>query len=358
MLQGERNERLKPDYGKREHQETERSLAIEKHRMNLAQLENERRKAFITGKPERMEERRPESNEHERPSSRTREEEMRRNWELENRKRKLEQPEVQLPPHARAQVDMNKRITEKSHHMPDELAMRKEQYLAMYARQHEGYGMPGVPYPDRARSAGNPPFYMGRMGSQAEVSVTEALRKQREYNEKQEAMRKMANQERGMVDSGEPAKKRLKTPRCMCGVCGKEASFLCSGCQKAWYCSAKCQVRKPYLQNNKELKQVTFLSDVIRKSVELLRMANDGVSRSNQENSLADVVNLQQELLTPSFAICNDSTYFQLAYVTTNTSLAYALYIYTARALIGRQACLDRTDDIGFAHINCMVFIP
>ena len=238
----EKNERLKSDYVKREQQETERSLAIEKHRMNLAQLENERRKAFMAGKTERMDERRPEGNEHERPSPRTREEEMRRNWELENRKRKLEQPEVQLSPHARAQVDMNKRMTEKSHHMPDELALRKEQYLAMYARQQEGYGMPGVPYPDRARSAGNQPFYMGRMGGQAEASVTEALRKQREYNEKQEAIRKMVNPERGMVDGGEPAKKRIKTHRCMCGVCGKEASFLCSGCQKAWYCSAKCQV--------------------------------------------------------------------------------------------------------------------
>ena len=246
----EAKERLKPDYVKREHQETERSLAMEKHRMNvmnLAQLENERRKAFISGKTERTDERRLESNEHERPSPRSREEELRRNWELENRKRKLEQPE--LSPHARAQVD--KRNSEKSHHMPDELALRKEQYLAMYARQHEGYGMPGVPYPDRARSAGNPPYYVGRMGSQAEVSVTEALRKQREFNEKQETMRKVASQERGMMESGEPAKKRLKAPRCMCGVCGKEASFLCSGCQKAWYCSAKCQVSKTTLHNSR-----------------------------------------------------------------------------------------------------------
>lgn len=217
---------------------------MEKHRMNLAQLENERRKALMAGKTERMDERRPENNEHERPSPRTREEELRR--EFESRKRKLEQagPEVNISPHGRTQVDINKRMAEKSHHMPDELALRKEQYLAMYGRQHEGYGMPGVPYPDRARSAGNPSFYMGRMGSQVEASVNEALRKQRQYNERQEAMRKMASQERTAVEGGEPAKKKLKNNRCMCGVCGKEASFLCSGCQKAWYCSAKCQVSR------------------------------------------------------------------------------------------------------------------
>ena len=244
-MTAEKNERSKPDYAaaKREHQEKERSLAIEKHRMNLAQLENERRKALLAGKTERIDERRRDNHEHERRSPRTREEEMRR--ELESRKRKLEQsgPEVNISPNGRPQVDVNKRImTEKSHHLsPDELALRKE-YLAMYGRQHEGYGMPGVPYPDRARSAGNPPFYMGRMGSQEEASVNEALRKQRQYNERQEAMRKIAVQERSTVDGGEPVKKKIKNNRCMCGVCGKEASFLCSGCQKAWYCSAKCQV--------------------------------------------------------------------------------------------------------------------
>ena len=218
--------------------------------MNLAQLENERRKASMAGKIERMDERRPENSEHERPSPRAREEELRR--ELESRKRKLEQagPEVNISPHGRTQVDINKRImAEKSHHVQDELALRKEQYLAMYGRQHEGYGMPGVPYPDRARSSGNPPFYMGRMGSQAEASVNEALRKQRQYNERQEAMRKMAGQERTAVEGGEPAKKKIKNNRCMCGVCGKEASFLCSGCQKAWYCSAKCQVSNKFINS-------------------------------------------------------------------------------------------------------------
>lgn len=28
-----------------------------------------------------------------------------------------------------------------------------------------------------------------------------------------------------------------------CSVCKREASFLCSGCQGAWYCSTECQVR-------------------------------------------------------------------------------------------------------------------
>ena len=227
---------------KREYQEKELSLAIEKHRMNLAQLENERRKAYIAGKAERIDERRPASNDHERPSPRNREEEMRRNWELENRKRKLEQSgaEVNVPLRARAPADMSKKVmAEKSQHMTDEIALRKEQYMAMYARQHEGYPIPGVPYPDRARSADNPPFY--RVSGQAEASVTEALRKQREFNERQEALRKIQEQ-RGLADSEEPAKKRIKKNCCLCGVCGKEASFLCSGCQKAWYCSAKCQV--------------------------------------------------------------------------------------------------------------------
>ena len=27
-----------------------------------------------------------------------------------------------------------------------------------------------------------------------------------------------------------------------CSVCKREASFLCSGCQAAWYCSSECQV--------------------------------------------------------------------------------------------------------------------
>ncbi|XP_028400708.1 uncharacterized protein LOC114523863 isoform X2 [Dendronephthya gigantea] len=223
----EKNERLKQDYttAQREYQDKERSLAIEKHRMNLAQLENEKRKAFLAGMKDH--ERRPESAEHEARSPRTREEEMRRTWEVENRKRKLEQPGADISQHARAQAELSKRLmTEKTHHMPiEELASRKEQYLAVCARQHEGYGTPAVPYPDRARSAGNPPFFMGRIGHQAEASVSEALRKQREHNQRHESMRKMVK----------------KNNRCMCGVCGKEASFLCSGCQKAWYCSAKCQ---------------------------------------------------------------------------------------------------------------------
>jgi len=29
-----------------------------------------------------------------------------------------------------------------------------------------------------------------------------------------------------------------------CSVCKRDASFLCSGCQAAWYCSTECQVRK------------------------------------------------------------------------------------------------------------------
>lgn len=30
----------------------------------------------------------------------------------------------------------------------------------------------------------------------------------------------------------------------LCSVCKRDASFLCSGCQGAWYCSAECQVWK------------------------------------------------------------------------------------------------------------------
>lgn len=224
-----KNDRHKPEYSpaKREHLETERSLAIEKHRMNIAQLENEKRKAVMAGKTDA----RPESVEHERSRPRSREE-LRRSWELDNRKRKLEQSEVEP-------------LSSFANKAEELAALRKEQYLAMHSREHEVYAIPGmvytdrVPYPDRARSAGNPPFYLGR---QAEVSVTEALRKQREFNERQENIRKIVNHEQSMVDSVEPAKKKMRNSRCMCGVCGKEASFLCSGCQKAWYCSAKCQV--------------------------------------------------------------------------------------------------------------------
>lgn len=46
----------------------------------------------------------------------------------------------------------------------------------------------------------------------------------------------------GVAREGETRGKPDEEGVNLCSVCKRDASFLCSGCQGAWYCSAECQV--------------------------------------------------------------------------------------------------------------------
>ena len=265
-------EKLEHAASQREQHEKDIDLAREKHRMNLAHFEQERNKAAMMNH-ERMHSRLPtrvsEERDEERAriagavnmdqrSARMREEAMRRDWEeTEARKRKLEEMAGidRFSPSEKKSGDAKKlkvvakdeRLPTRPPEVPGELDPRKEHFLSMYGKPRAGpyrQHLATVPYPGRVGNAGNAPFYMGRFDLQRtkhERSVSEALRKQREFGEDQAAAQKSSSNEKDLSAS-ELAKKRTKLLR-MCDVCSKEASFLCSGCQKAWYCSPKCQVR-------------------------------------------------------------------------------------------------------------------
>ena len=262
----------------REMQEKEISLARQKHRINLAHLEHERRMAFMSNdrthpqltslnEERREERRRPDNAELVHRNLVAKEEGgSGRDWEeAGSKKRKLDEisPEVlamhsKLSPHRRTSSDLNKKLNSmpKDDRIPahsssrqsvrEHFDPRKGLYLPVYGAQRgDPYGhVTSLPFSGKTTNAGNAPFYMSRFDlprARHEQGIPETLRKQRELGEDQPQAKKLSSNEKDFSPT-EPAKKRSKTPR-LCDVCNKEASFLCSGCQKAWYCSPECQVR-------------------------------------------------------------------------------------------------------------------
>ena len=65
-----------------------------------------------------------------------------------------------------------------------------------------------------------------------------------------------------------------------------------------------------------------------------------------RQSSMTAVFYLKRELLTPSFAMYNDSTYFQVASVLTKTSLAKVIDINTSGLLTRLQKALSKMTEI------------
>ncbi|XP_046841265.1 uncharacterized protein LOC124435368 isoform X3 [Xenia sp. Carnegie-2017] len=202
------------------------NLAIEGQRRNMTYLENERRRMMMAANTH---ERKIES---EKRHSMTNEE-MRHDLKQDNRKRKLSGNENSYFPKVQREYEMNKGSTYhmNNYHLKDATSFHRSEPLK-YSWQRDSLGT----YMNRWQSSGRLGYNIGN-----QTEIPEVLRKRHGYNEREEEKRQIAvHQQNNDLESGEPTKKKTKK-HFMCDVCKKEASFLCSGCQKAWYCSAKCQ---------------------------------------------------------------------------------------------------------------------
>lgn len=283
--------------------EKEISLAREKHMINRTHLENERRKAMMVNAasrprlPSRSDERpreeraRPDKAEQGHLSPKSREDALHWDWEeAESRKRKYEEirPEIlamhgRISPFGKTSIDQNKRLKSAPideripghallhQHIREDFNSRKDRYLSMYPHGDPYGHVTTVPYPGRGRDVGNAPFYMGRFDLQRpKPEQSMELRKQREVSAEKISAEKQSNEKER--STSESAKKRPK-PQKLCDICRKEASFLCSGCEKAWYCSTECQVRIQILYfatrvGSTNLLMCEFESDRIRSDSE------------------------------------------------------------------------------------------